>query len=347
MEKRATVIGGGIGGLATAIALGRDGWRVTVHERDDTLPATGTALGIWPAALAALDALGVGDEVREAGVRQRAGEFRRPDGSRIATIDATRNHICLLSRPGLLAILHRAAGQGAELLFGQRVEHADPRGYDLLVGADGVFSRVREHLFGAAYGARYSGSTAWRGVVENLPTDTFVETWGRGVKFGVTPQEGGRTNWFASAAVPEGRFSPGAEVATLRRMFDGWAEPVRTVLDRIGESSVLRHDVYVVPPLPSYVAGNTALIGDAAHAMAPDLGRGACEAVIDAVTLAACLRETPSVPAALAAYDRRRRRVTRRLTRVARLAARMSHVRHALPVRDRLLWASLLAGPPA
>ncbi|MFI5845540.1 FAD-dependent monooxygenase [Catenuloplanes sp. NPDC051500] len=191
--------------------------------------------------------------------------------------------------------------------------------------------------------ARYSGYTAWRDVVDDLPTDTFAEVWGRGVKFGVTPQEGGRTNWFASAAAPERQFHPGREAAELRRMFAGWAPPVRTVLAALEESAILRHDVYITPPLPSFVHGRTALIGDAAHAMTPDLGRGACEAMIDAVTLARCLRDTPTITEALPRYDGERRPSTRRLARAAGLAARLTRVRHAIPVRDQLLRASLLA----
>ncbi|GAA1595755.1 FAD-dependent monooxygenase [Actinoplanes couchii] len=388
MARHAFIIGGGIGGLAAAAALGNDGWRVTVHERDEALPAAGTALGMWPSALRALDTLGIGNDVRLLGRAQRHGEFRRPDGSRIATIDSTAgDHTHLLSRPALLGALHRAATEaGAEIHFGtpagdpqqcgsptgdpqqcgsptgdpqqcgsptgdpqqcgSPAEDPERCGADLTVVADGVFSRTRERLFGGAYRARYSGSTAWRGVVEDMTVEDFVETWGRGVKFGVTPQQGGRTNWFATARAPEGRFHPGREVEVLRRMFDGWAAPVQPVLDALTEERILRQDVYVTPRLPSYVRGDTVLIGDAAHAMTPDLGRGACEAIIDAVTLAGCLRETTSTSKALAAYDHRRRPITQRLTRVAALAARLSQVRRALPVRDRALWLAMLPGPP-
>ncbi|WP_229074349.1 FAD-dependent monooxygenase [Actinoplanes sp. DH11] len=370
MDRHAVIIGGGIGGLAAAIALRRADWRVTVRERDAALPATGTALGMWPAALRALDALGVGDEIRRAAPAQRAGAFLRPDGSRIATIDVDRlrrrtgDDVHLVSRPRLLAVLHRAAaGAGADLRAGDPVgEQAGGRaghpvddafadlgadlGADLVVAADGVFSRTRERLFGPAYRARHSGGTAWRGVVDDLPTDTFAEVWGRGVKFGVTPHEGGRTNWYAAGAAPAGRFHPGAEVAELRRVFGGWTSPVGDVLDAIEESTVLRHDVYVTPPLPSYVHGSTVLIGDAAHAMTPDLGRGACEAIIDAVALASCLRAAPTPARGLREYDRQRRPVTRRLARMAGLGARLTQVRHALPVRDQVLRASMLAGPP-
>jgi 2-polyprenyl-6-methoxyphenol hydroxylase-like FAD-dependent oxidoreductase len=218
--------------------------------------------------------------------------------------------------------------------------------FDVVVAADGVFSHAREEVFGPQYRARYAGNTAWRGFVEDLPTETFTETWGDGGKFGVTPQEGGRTNWYASVPAPEGSFTPGAELANLRRLFGGWADPVRTVLDAISEPQILRHDVYVTPHLPTFVRHNVAFIGDAAHAMRPDLGRGACEALIDAITLATCLRDAAAVPHGLRAYDRQRRRPTQRLARMSGMAARLSGIRHAPWLRDALLRASMLAGPP-
>jgi 2-polyprenyl-6-methoxyphenol hydroxylase-like FAD-dependent oxidoreductase len=353
MTGTAVVVGGGIGGLAAAIALHEAGWLVTVFERQPLIPSTGTALGIWPSALRALDALGVGGVVRERGRPQQHAEFRRPDGSRIATIDVDRferrtgDRVLLLSRPALLSVLRSAAAETADLRFGTPVAAVAPlrREFDLVVAADGVFSGVREELFGVRAG--YAGTTAWRGFLDDLPTDTFTEVWGAGVKFGVTPMEGGRTNWYASAAAPEGHFHPGAEVPVLRAMFGDWPDPVATVLARITEDGILRHDVHVSPRLRSYVSGNVVLIGDAAHAMTPDLGRGACEAMIDAVTLAECLPERRAVVEGLAAFDLQRRRHTQRLARVAGAAAWLTRARKGVRLRDALLKASLLAGPPA
>jgi 2-polyprenyl-6-methoxyphenol hydroxylase-like FAD-dependent oxidoreductase len=340
MTRTAGIIGGGIGGLAAAIALERNGWRVTVHERQTGTPEVGTALGIWPAALRALDELGIGERVRGQGIAQQAGELRRPDGSRIVAMDVDRlerrlgDRIHLISRPALLTILRDAAAGGCELRFGEPVDELDRfrEGFDLVVAADGVFSRTREELFGSNGRARYAGSTAWRGVLD-LPTGTFAEIWGAGVKFGVTPQDGDRTNWFASAALPEGSFRPGAEAAALREIFGDWRDPaVVRVLGAIREEGILRHDIYVTPRLPSYVAGNVVLIGDAAHAMTPDLGRGACEAIIDAL----CLGRDGA-----GAYDRKRRRTTQRLARIAGAAAWMTRQRHAVPLRNAVLKLAL------
>ncbi|WP_051808059.1 hypothetical protein [Actinoplanes subtropicus] len=110
-----------------------------------------------------------------------------------------------------------------------------------MVAADGVFSQTRERLFGESYRARYAGSTAWRGVIDDLPTDTFAEVWGAGVKFGSTPHENGGTNWFASAALPEGAFRPGAELDALREIFGGCTDPAVTWLTRRRNGVPLRN----------------------------------------------------------------------------------------------------------
>ncbi|MFI1495988.1 FAD-dependent monooxygenase [Streptomyces platensis] len=347
--RNAAVVGGGIGGLATALALRRSGWSAEVFERAGRLPAAGTALGLWPPALGALDALGVGAPVRSLSRPQTSGAFLRPDGGRIATLDLaamkrrTGEVGRLISRPDLLSLLHEAAG---EVTFGERI--ADIRAlegaYDVVIAADGLNSAARTALFGPRHRARYVGASSWRGTVDG-ETGGTTETWGEGLRFGITPSSGGRTNWFACAVVPEGQRDPGREADTLRGWFGHWHSGVRAILDRLTEPEVLRLDLYYLdPPLPSYVSGRTALIGDAAHAMTPDLGRGACEALVDAVELARALTATPDVRAALRAYDRARRPATQRLARTARLMNRMAHARRLPGLRNAALRTAVTVG---
>lgn len=354
MIGSAAIIGGGIGGLAAASGLHRAGWRVQVFEKAAGLDTAGTALGMWPGALAALDGLALGEAVRQQGARQEGGVFLRPDGSRIAgvAVDTPRsgnsNSVYLLSRPALLRLL--AQGLPSELVrFDTEVRdvQAVRQTYDVVVVADGIFSRTREALFGDAARPTYSGATAWRGTVDGA-TGTVTETWGPGRRFGITPREDGRTNWYASVVTPPRGRAPEGELAALRTWFGTWHAEVRRVLDALHEGDILRHDLFELrPPLSTYVSGNAVLIGDAAHAMTPDLGRGACEALVDAVTLAQCLAAAPRLGDGLAAYDRLRRRPTQRLARMSRLMSRFAHARRLLPVRDLTIRAAAGFGPPS
>ncbi|KOX13717.1 2-polyprenyl-6-methoxyphenol hydroxylase [Saccharothrix sp. NRRL B-16348] len=319
--RRAAVIGGGVGGLAAAVGLRRHGWEVDVFERSAALPDVGTGLGIWPDAVAALDRLGLGDAARRVGRRQSDGVVRKPDGTVIGTIGASSVH--LLTRPALLGVLAGALPDGV-VRFGTAAGLADCDGYDVVVGADGIHSAVRGELFDAT--VRRSGAIGWRGTVD-VPVDAGGETWGRGGKFGLTPQADGRTNWYAM----------GSDLS----LFADWHDPIPRVL--AAATDVLRHELLHLSPLPSYVSGKVALIGDAAHAMTPDLGQGACQAIIDGVVLAECL--AGDVEAGLRSYDARRRRVTRRLAARSLQLNRLARMRRFTGLRDLGLRVALALAP--
>ncbi|MFI5903535.1 FAD-dependent oxidoreductase [Streptomyces cyaneofuscatus] len=315
----ATVVGAGIGGLATAIGLRRAGWSVTVLERRTELERYGAAFGIHPTAQAALDRLGVGAALRDHAVPYRDARIRTPDGRVLARLPLERiekkagRPELLISRPYLVDAL--LAGLDAfgdvPVKLGETV--TDVRvlaaGQDLVVGADGIRSAVRTARFGGRSGPRPVSTVAWIGIAD-FASPVHGETWGSGRFFGLTPVEPGRTNWYAT--VPEATTAD-----ELRASFAGWHDPIPRILDATDPHTWIRYEMrHLYPALPSFVsadasAGHVALVGDAAHAMTPNLGQGACTAILDADALTRAVTTAP-LPAALRAYDRERRRSAQR-----------------------------------
>ncbi|MFF8035645.1 FAD-dependent monooxygenase [Streptomyces sp. NPDC016626] len=339
-QRAATVVGGGIGGLAAALALHRRGWHVEVLERAPEFTEIGAGISLWPNALRALEVLGLAGTVRSRGAVESAGAVRDHRGRRLSRTDNAEverrfgRPLVVLHRADLLRALAEAL-PGDRLLPGSEVSAVrDDGGHpvvghrggesrpDLVVGADGLRSTVRRRLWPDAPGPRYAGYTAWRMVTRPLaePPGEGTVTWGRGERFGCTVLPGGRMYCFATASLPPGTPSEPAEHAELLRRFGSWPDPVPALLAAVPEDAVLRHDLYDLPPLPSFVRGRVALLGDAAHAMTPNLGQGACQALEDAVVLAHCLDGTPDVAAALRSYDLLRRPRTQA---VARRSARL------------------------
>lgn len=323
---KAIVIGGGIGGLTVAVALRRVGIDAHVYERAPALREVGAGIGLAGTAVRVLDELGIGAAVRAQSVEALLGSLRNSRGDVLFTIPAERDNrqlgaVAVFHRAELLALLTREV-DAERIHLGKkfvgleqnregvtaRFESGESAQGDVLIGADGVNSAVRMQLIGERP-LRYAGYTAWRSVVTSECSQSceVIETWGRGRRFGIVPMTRGRIYWFATSNAPEGeRDSAGGSKRTLSNLFRGWHKPIESLIEAAKEDSILRNDIYDLDPLPSWVQNRTALLGDSAHPMTPNLGQGAGQAIEDAVVLAACLRGNERVDSALMEYQRRR-----------------------------------------
>ncbi|MFJ9447605.1 FAD-dependent oxidoreductase, partial [Kitasatospora sp. NPDC101235] len=278
-----------------------------------------TAFGLHPTAQAALDMLGVGEAVRDRAVPYRGARIRTPEGKVMARLPLERierkagRPELLLSRPYLIdALLSELDAFGdVPLRLGQNVSEVEAlvADNDLVIGADGIRSAVRKACFGERSGPRHVGTAAWIGIAD-FESGIYGETWGKGRFFGMTPVEPGRTNWYAT--VPQA-----TTAAQLRQHFEGWHDPIPRILTETDPSTWIRYEMrHLFPALPAFVhSGKVALIGDAAHAMTPNLGQGACTAILDAEALTRAVAEHGStdLPSALRIYNSQRRRSAQRV----------------------------------
>lgn len=348
MAQSVLVIGAGITGLATAIAFQRQGFDVCVAEaRDDVTPGAG--ISIWPNALAALDEIGLGDEVRAAGGRVTAGALRRSNGSWLRRPAAQRftralgEPLVVIRRATLTEILTGALRPGsvhyrltAQAVgadgTGVRVTFCDGsvREATGLVGADGVDSVVARHLNGPLR-RRYAGYTAWRAVADcPLDPELSGETLGSGSQVGHVPLGDEHTYWFATQRAPRGQSAPEGELAHLRRHFSSWAEPMPTLLAATDPEQILRNDLYDRAPARHWARGPVVIAGDAAHPMRPHLGQGGCQGLEDAATLAGLAAREPDLPTAFARFATLRRKRVMAIVRESQVIGRVVNLRPAL-----------------
>lgn len=361
----AVVVGAGIGGLCAAVGLRRRGWDVTVLERAPGFAQVGAGITILANGMRGLDALGLGEAVRAQGNPEASGGLRTPDGRWLMRVDAG----ALSSALGTAAVgIHRATLHGVLVealpapVLRTGVEVVSVEGGvrpgvvyrqdggaevtlrpDLLVAADGIHSQVRTTLWPGARPPFYGGSTAWRAVTREPWTGDLVTaiTWAPGAEFGMVPLGDGRVYWFGSVSAPAGGRAPGGdEMAEVRARFGDWHDPVTALLDATDPDAVIRSDLLQLPPVDTYHRGAVALLGDAAHAMVPNLGQGANQAIEDAVVLASVCDPAGDVVRALAVYDAQRRRRSQRVARTALRAARYGEQLHnpvAVGVRNTMM----------
>jgi salicylate hydroxylase len=346
-QQSISIIGAGIGGMTLALALAKAGWRPKVYEQAPEIGEVGAGLSISPNATKGLESLGMA-EFLEQNANEPMTQWTHHGQTDENLVEIDR-HPCREQYGAAYYQLHRADLYN-ELL--RRCREADPDmlslnarleavrqtpegvtavfadgrevSSDLLIGADGVRSTVRDRVFGTG-DMTFTGQAAWRGLIPaaELPdwaTEAVSHNWiGPGRTFVTYPIRGRElVNFVAFARTDEWveeSWSTPARPGEIREAFGDWCERVISVVDAMDDRRSFRWGLFTRSPLQSLVAGRIALIGDAAHPMLPFFGQGASSSIEDGVILARCFAASEDGEAAFARYDQVR------LARVTHLQA--------------------------
>jgi 2-polyprenyl-6-methoxyphenol hydroxylase-like FAD-dependent oxidoreductase len=336
-EVDVVVVGAGIAGLTAAIALDRAGIRVRIIERATALTQAGTALSLWPNALAALGHIGLSKEIASIGYEEPTGTICDWSGREIVRLDQSRlrRHLgtptLIVNRGDLQEVLLDAASDVPMMLhsYVTRVSTDGSGGIvelssgeifraPVVLGCDGVRSVARSATSNPA--PRYRNRTSWRAVLSDasdLVTEACLSA-GQGKQFIVSPLADSLTYWAADVGMPEGANEGLVDKKRfLLDSFSGWHHPVTELIERTDEEQLVIADFHDSVPTVM-TAGRVALLGDAAHPMTPDLGQGACQGIEDGVVIAACLAQESDPEVALAKYQAARLRRAKRMVRESR-----------------------------
>jgi salicylate hydroxylase len=360
------IVGGGIGGLFAANALLAHGIAVSLYEQAPALGEVGAGVYVTPNAVRQLERVGLGPAVERYGARvgPRSAYFRH-DGTPIAPVqvaDAAGWNACfgmhradfveLLAAhlpPGIVRAGHRAVGfEQDEARARVRFANGAVAEADVVVGADGIHSELRPHVFPPSTPV-FHGTISYRGLVPRArlpdwPMDRWEMWAGPSKHFLVFPvRHGTMVNYVGFVPTDEEMkesWSAPGDAEVLRREFRGWDPRIRAVLDAVDQT--FRWALYDREPLPTWRKGRLTLLGDAAHPMLPHLGQGANQSIEDGMALATMLAQAPSagVPAMLAAYERlRRERVAEVQLGARKHGLRVDSAYDDLRVRDAELVA--------
>lgn len=347
------IVGGGIGGLTSAIALQRAGHRVRIFDQVRELRPVGAGISLWSNGVKVLNELGLGARVAAMG-----GDMRR-----MAYADVAGDRLCDFSlaplveevgqapypvpRSDLQAMLLDAAGPehlqlGARCVgvrehdtgVEARFEDGSAVTADLVIAADGTHSRLREHVVGHVVPREYAGYVNWNGLVDADPALAAPGTWqmwvGQGKRVSVMPVGNDRLYFFFDVPLDLDQVEPRDAAPDpreqLAKHFVGWAPPVLHLIDVLDPAATNRIPIHDHEPVDRMARGRVALLGDSAHSTAPDLGQGGCQAMEDALVLTRYLTTTNlGVQDALSRYGADRVDRTGEIMRRARNRAQLTH----------------------
>jgi 2-polyprenyl-6-methoxyphenol hydroxylase-like FAD-dependent oxidoreductase len=329
MQMKITIIGGGIAGLSTALALNKLGFQCEVYERAKELNEVGAGIWMQPNALKVLDWLGLGDSVRERGslldqvdiTNAQLVPFKKT--AKEVVQDEKGNKIVAIHRAILQKLLFEALPKGAVHLGGEfdSYEYRENQVMvsvgnkeiltDLLIGADGINSKVRDKTFPNT-SKRFSGQTCWRGISDiSLPKEyqnSGIESWGKKIRFGLSQISENQVYWFAVANAPQNGIDNTDTIKSeLEQLYNGFHPLVLEIIANTKPEKIIRSDISDLKRLDTWHKNKVVLVGDAAHATTPNMGQGAGQGIEDAFYFANILAKNNQIEPSLVLFESSRR----------------------------------------
>jgi FAD-dependent urate hydroxylase len=355
---RVAVVGGGIGGLCTAVALQKEGIETVVFERSAELKPVGAGLGLGNNAIRALTKLGLEQQIIEAGRILEAMTIFNKNGKQLSKMDTTYiserfgTDNVTIHRAALQEILIRNLRENTVLTRKKCVdfmqnehevrlvfEDGTEETFDYVIAADGIHSVFRQKLVAHSQ-PRYAGYTCWRGVADatqlNLHQNVASETWGPNGRFGIVPLADNQVYWFACVNAP---FKDSATANygknEIYSIFKNYHDPIPELIHITKENDIIHNDIIDIAPIKQFAFGRVLLTGDAAHATTPNMGQGAGQAIEDAIYLASCLSKCSTVEDAFMLFEKLRVKRTAKIITMSRRIGQVAQSRNPFIIKIR------------
>ncbi|MDZ7962151.1 MAG: FAD-dependent oxidoreductase [Aulosira sp. DedQUE10] len=359
--QKIIIIGGGIGGAATALALHQAGFDVTVYERTSELREVGAGIALWANATHVLKNLGLLEDAIRVGNPITNYQFNSQSGKQLVNVNVDGFDLPVLGihRADLHALLWGNVPR-EKFVLGQLFERFHQAGDkvqadfasglkvdgDALIGADGLKSRVRAVLLGDNPPI-YRNFTTWRGLTDYIPTGYrsgyIREFFGSGKAFGFMMLGTNRMYWYAAAKAPEAQpDSALGRKRELEEMFHNWFPSIPKLIAATDEANILKTDLYDRIPTRPWGKQNITLLGDAAHPMLPTLGQGACMALEDALVITKCLQTQSDATSAFQQYESQRFARTKSIVEQSLRSGKMGEVENSYAVALRNTFMKLM-----
>ncbi len=360
--NKVSIIGAGIAGLTLALALERQGMEAEIFEAAPRFEDVGSGLHLAQNAMKIYEFLGIYEEVLRAGNYTNLMlicdlKFKPLSVSdlrffeRKYKVKSVAIHRAKLHRVLRKSLIRTPVYTGKKLVAIRkqnkhfRLQFADGTVHrtNMLIGADGIHSQVREFIF-PNIPLRRAYQVCWRGIADiQLPEnfhEKLYELWGKGKRFGFVSVGEKQCYWYALGNYKKD-YRKEYENVELLDFFRNFPPIIHGILKATRKEKIITTEIADIKPLKSWHRENVCLIGDAAHATTPNLGQGACQAVESAWVLSRCLRKIPNVEQAFATYEKIRKPKTRKIIRTSWQIGKMAQLENnfAIFLRNSLMKA--------